>query len=246
MLIRLHNLQFFKALQDLFLNLSDNAPKFIAAASSQAIESLNNSATAKAPKRLSYSTTESADVHFACTVAQKNYGQSYVQWTLKKLKINTSSILTSYIEKKEKLFLYKKEISSKPAFKRHRLQAKANRLQLQNRVEAKEGDTYKSNMALIDNTSSTNMNTDPTDLEKNAIEYQSSQSAIISFDIETGGFSLSKDILQISMKYNSQKFNYFIVPTTTIDQKATDINGFAIVQKQLFQKGNKVNAENKV
>ena len=67
--IRLKNEILFDVLKNTFSQLNANAEKFASAASSQPSESLSNSMCSKAPKNISYSTSEFSDFRFAATVA---------------------------------------------------------------------------------------------------------------------------------------------------------------------------------
>ena len=246
--IRLKNAILFEVLKKTFFDLSANAQKFAAAASSQANESLNNSMCSKAPKRLSYSTSESSDYRFACTVAQKNLGPGYLKESMDNINMTSQSILSKYVRKESDRLIRRKENASKPLFKRRRLQLKAKRSQLRNRRENAEGDTYKSNMGLLENETCQRqidavVEKDNT-LKPNDIEhFIHTDFAIVFFDLETGGFELTRDILQISMKSGESTFNCYITPTSTIDPNASKIHGVCRVHKQLFQHGKEVNTK---
>lgn len=116
--IRLKNAILFEVLKNTFAKLADNAEKFAAAASSQANESLNNSMCSKAPKRISYSTSESIDYRFACTVAQKNYGTDYLRRSMDMINLSWSDQLNKYVKRSTEISLKRKEKASKPEFKK--------------------------------------------------------------------------------------------------------------------------------
>ena len=81
-------------------------------------------------------------------------------------------------------------------------------------------------------------------LKPNDIEHFShTDFAIVFFDLETGGFELTRDILQISMKSGESIFNCFITPTSTIEPNVSKIHGMYRVHKQLLQHGKEVNTK---
>lgn len=47
---------------------------------------------------------------------------------------------------------------------------------------------------------------------------------IVIFDLETGDFALTADILQISALYEDYAFNVYIRPTKKISLKATEVH----------------------
>lgn len=239
--IRLKNNILFEVLKNTFCDLSANAEKFASAASSQPNESLNNSMCSKAPKNISYSTSESADYRFAATVAQKNCGTDYITRVLEKSNMSWSSNLTKYVQKCEVIARKKKDKSSLPSFKKRRLDLKAAKSQLRNRREKAEGEMYKSNMGLLDTSTSICDNDNCIQvLTGDILSYESDDFAIVFFDIETGGLSPSDDILQISMKCRNISFTSFITPVRPINPASTKVTGLSKVHKKLFQYGKEV------
>ncbi|XP_043288386.1 uncharacterized protein [Venturia canescens] len=57
--------------------------------------------------------------------------------------------------------------------------------------------------------------------------------ALVFFDLETGGFSKTADILQIAAKHESSHFSIYINPTQKIDEKASSVSGLRVVAGQL-------------
>ena len=134
--IYLNNNDLFKALEDFFSQLAENAHKFTLAASSQSNESFNHSMCSKAPKRISYSTPESADFRFSATVAQKNEGKNYLFKCMDNLQIPvTTKKLQKHADKYDKHRLRVKNKTSHPAFKQQRLELKAHRAQLRKEIK---------------------------------------------------------------------------------------------------------------
>ncbi|KAK0160200.1 hypothetical protein PV328_007628 [Microctonus aethiopoides] len=61
-------------------------------------------------------------------------------------------------------------------------------------------------------------------------------------NLETGGFQMSCDLLQIAMKHIDTKFNEYITPRQSIRPQVTNINGLSNVGKQLYYRGNLVSS----
>lgn len=56
---------------------------------------------------------------------------------------------------------------------------------------------------------------------------------IVFFDLETGGFSMTDDILQIAMKCNSIEFNKYIDSSKRIQPKASEVHGLTYESGEL-------------
>ena len=67
-----------------------------------------------------------------------------------------------------------------------------------------------------------------------------SNKKIVFFDLETGGFSKTDDILQIAAKCDDKSFSIYITPTQRINEKASDITGLRVVDGKLQCHGNVV------
>lgn len=188
----------------------------------------------KAPKGISYSTSESADFRFSATVARKNIGKNYIIHCLHHVSIpmNEQS-LQKHADKYEKTRLRVKEKTSQPAFKKKRLELKAQRAQLRNRNEQSEQNTYQSNMTLLDS-SQPQQHIQILDIQT-PYKYENHNLAVVFFDLETSSLKANCDILQISMKCHQYILNIFITPTQSIQSSATKVNGFSKVHKKLFQ-----------
>ncbi|KAK0072540.1 hypothetical protein PV326_014366, partial [Microctonus aethiopoides] len=87
------------------------------------------------------------------------------------------------------------------------------RLQIAKKKESKEGITYESNIGLL---SSVDVSIDEAEID------DSLSPIIVIFDLETGDFALTADILQISALYEDYAFNVYIRPTKKISPKATE------------------------
>ena len=144
----LKNQILFEELKTIFFKLSENAETFVSCTSTQGNESLNNIISRKAPKSVPYECSEPYDYRVACSIAQKNRGEQYVQDTLKKWSQSPGSHLSKHVERITK---YAKVLAGKPKtprFKLHRHMLQKNRTKLKNKLEAIKGQTYESNIGL--------------------------------------------------------------------------------------------------
>ena len=113
--------------------------------------------------------------------------------------------------------------------------ATKNRTQLKNKREAIEEKTYESKIRLFQ------MPTDTPTL-KNEIYDQISDKplVIIIFDLVTGGFLMTDDILQIALKYKTSVFNHYVNPTKSINAKASVVHGMTHENSELYLRGVRV------
>ena len=146
----LKNPVLFEELKSIFHKLSNNTDKFVACASTQANESLNNIISKKAPKAIPYGTSESYDYRVACSVAQKNKGEQYVQDTLVKGNLSPGTHLKKHIERSTKSAKLRAAKAKTPAFKLNRNLLQNKRKQLKTRRQAMKGITYESNVGLVE------------------------------------------------------------------------------------------------
>lgn len=230
MKIRFTNPILFLELKKYFSCL--DALKFCSAASTQANESVNNIMTSKAPKRVSYSTSESADFRFGATIAQKNCGQDYIRRSFDFLDISYNNEMALQAQKSQNKLFKRREKIRTPEYKLDRLNKQAAKSQLRNRKEQCEGTTYSSNMDLMSNQSTSIENCIET--ANSSCIYETDEFSIVFFDLETGGTKYEDDILQICMESGQHILNAFLTPTRAINPEATKVNGLSICQKKLF------------
>lgn len=228
---RFRNSILFESLKKYFAQL--DAIKFCSAASSQGNESVNHKMASKAPKSVSYSTSESADYRYSATVAQKNKGEDYLRMCMDSLDLPYNSELALQAEKSQKkLFKRREKILT---YKRNRLEKKAARSQLRNRREQAESIMYSTNMDLLNSQSTSIENC--IKIVENIHTYETDEYSVVFFDLETGGQKYEDNILQISMKSGVHVLNASITPTRSIAPDATKMNGLSICQNKLFQHG---------
>ena len=70
--------------------------------------------------------------------------------------------------------------------------------------------------------------------------YNNVDIAFVFFDLETGGFKVGKDILQIAMKNENLCFNVYITPRKAIDISASAVTGITRTGRQFFLHGKKI------
>ena len=87
---------------------------------------------------------------------------------------------------------------------------------------------YQSNMGLL-NTVCIEKN-----LSAEICNFNYAEFVIVYFDLETSGFGMNADILQVAAKSGSSSFSVYINPTKKIDQKASEANGLTNVDGNLL------------
>ena len=70
--------------------------------------------------------------------------------------------------------------------------------------------------------------------------YNTENIAFVFFDLETGGFKVGKDILQIAMKTENLCFSTYITPRKSIDTSASAVTGLTRNGRQLYLHGSPV------
>ena len=219
----------YDKLVDFFTKYARNAAKFSVAASSQANESLNSVIASKAPKSRCYSKSESADYRVACAVLAKNEGDIGLLAVKKKLGVTPGFFTSKFCINSDKLRKYKSMKKVLKKYKLRRLELTAIRKNMRKTKEKKEGITYQRNSGI---------NLDP-DTEIQTFSYE-----VVYFDLETSGFAMSDDILQIAAICKDREFNVYINPTQSIPSNVTKVNSLSVIRNKLCYKGVEVNAMN--
>lgn len=233
----LKNPTLFEHMKKFFSSLADSSSKFVLSGSSQANESLNNTMASYFPKAMSYSTSESGDYRFACAVAHKNIGDSFILKVLERLSIFFQKQLRKFFEARSKKAVKRLARERTPAVKAIRKYNAIRKQQLRNQKEKNSTDTYSSNISLLEV---------PTNAENLISEvscdlsYNTNNFAIVFFDLETGGFKMDKDILQIAMKSENSILSTYLSPIKPIDTFASAMTGLTKNGRQLFLNGNPV------
>ncbi|XP_043282532.1 uncharacterized protein [Venturia canescens] len=173
----------------------------------------------KAPKSRCYSLSASADYRFACSVGQKNLGETYTQEIVKKMELSPGTHHLQHVARTDKLLLRRRSITSMRDYKKKRIQNKQARSALQHLRENHEGVTYDSNCGLLTQFA-------VPDEEKNQnIEVDDGVHSFILFDLETSSLRRDCDILQIAAMCGSEEFNIYANPRQQISPYATAVTG---------------------
>ena len=125
---------------------------------SQRNETLNSVIGSKNPKIRYYGGSESNDFRVACGILQVDLGYQYISQTLESLNIEPGIHCISYIERMDQGVTQDKLRKSSINFKRRRAQLHKQKLNLDGKKQAKEGNTYQSGIGLnLDPNNSTKM-----------------------------------------------------------------------------------------
>ncbi|KAK0174264.1 hypothetical protein PV327_011064 [Microctonus hyperodae] len=198
--------ELFKATIGIFDKLVEHADRFASVASSQSNESLNNSITRKLPKNVCYCLTESADNRIMCAICQKNLSFKYVKKILEFLNIAPDDYTKEKNETASNCLKKKIEKSKLQEVKLRRRASKIKNKRLSKVLAVKETNTYETN----------------------------STPTLVYYDLETGGFSYSADIIQTAFKYGDLIYTSYVTPTKKIDDSASKVHGLTYQGKQLY------------
>ena len=94
-----HDVTLFECLKDIFNTLASKSSLFVAGASSNANESLNEITVSKAPKTRLHEKSAVSNIRVACAVNKKNSGEKYYIDVAKKLSLSPGKYSKKYIEK---------------------------------------------------------------------------------------------------------------------------------------------------
>lgn len=225
--------ELFEALREIFDKLAKNAERYSTGTSSNINESLKNATMAsKAPKSRCYSKSASADFRFACAVGQKNMGEGYTQWILKKLCKSPGKHHSRHVLASQKTLQRRRQLMKTSAYKKRRMHLKKLRVALRHKKENVEGITYQSNVDLLNELAEE----DKSDLE----EEDNNDIAIVLLDLETSCFEMNCDILQIAAKYGKKSFNIYVNPVQDISFSASQANGLTSCYGELMYNGRQV------
>lgn len=120
-------------------------------------------------------------------------------------------------------------------FKRRWLILKTERRSIECASEIREGDTYASNIGQEKKTP--DIVEIPSAIDN--VEHVTGEVSHVIFDLETGGFSRTSDILQISVHGDNQ-FNRYVTSTQKISKWSSNITKLTENNGQLFHDGKAV------
>ncbi len=125
----------------------------------------------------------------------------------------------------------KLEISKTVDFKRRRLMLKLERSGADRSSELREGDTYQSEIALVEQEDTDEI----PDIIDDLIPIPEIATEVV-FDLETTGLKRTSEIVQVAAKCKTDIFATYAFPCGLITSGATDKNGISKIGNQLFQK----------
>ena len=218
------NEKLFDALKCLFNTLASKTNRFAAGASSNPNESLNAMIVSKAPKSRMYGMSASGDMRTACAMNKKNDGESFIVDVHKNCTVSPGKHTAKFSTKMDKFAKKRYEKSLTSNFKRRRLDLKKQKTELRNKQEILEGITYETDVGLLE---TLDVPITIANVDKNL------QSIIVLFDLETGSFHKTADILQIAARHKNSNFSVYIEPRQKISDEASQINGLRCINGHL-------------
>ena len=160
--------------------------------------------------------------------------------------MNFTDVLKRTNEICSKLLKKQIEISKKSETKLKRRANKIKNKRSTKALAAKEVNTYESNVTLdLHLGSATNTTISRNNLKTissfkqeqfkfPAKKVADSPSALTYFDLETGGFAYTADILQVAFKCGEKTYKSYITPTQKIDERASAVTGLTCKGQQLY------------
>ena len=224
-------------------------------ANSQRNEALNSVIGSKNPKIRYYGASQSNDFRVACGISQVNLGYHYISQTLESLNIEPGIHCISYIERMDHKATQDKLRRNSINFKRRRAQLRKQKLNLDGKKQAKEGNTYQSGIGLnLDPNNSTKLiqEFDIINLKISSEELKNFETCIpeltirpvaekfpydrdnaynfVIYDIETNTSGKTAEICQLSAVDQSglHSFNDYILPSRDVDIHATRVNSLSV------------------
>ena len=116
-------------------------------------------------------------------------------------------------------------------YKKKRTLLNKRRAALRHRKETVEGVTYKSNVDLLNELA---------EEDQSDVEEEESEVAIVLVDLETSGFEINCDILQIGAKYGKKSFDIYVNPIKDISVSASQANNLTSCYGDLMYNGREV------
>lgn len=205
-------------LQILFDTLSEKSDELVHLISTNPNESLNNVLAAFAPKSRMYHMSKSGSQRTASGILKKNDGQKYVITLNKNLSLFPGNHTKTHAHKQDSIAAKRFQRESTVKAINRRFYNKRNKVGLRLRKENSEGPTYVSDIGLLQK------NNPPEIAHIN----ENVQSTVVLFDLETGDFKMTADILQIAAKSKDREFSIYIKPTQAINPASTDFNKLSL------------------
>ena len=210
-------------LSSLFTSYIENADKLARHGSSQANESFNNTVASKQPKSRHYGSSPSFNFRVGAAVAQKNVGHTYVTNVVTATGLSPSKHSQEHGERLDTLRFQKSRRQAKREVKRRRLELKDARSQKLGATELREGVHYQTECALSGNVDSAEISA-PVSLEHYQI---SPDTKLVVWDLETTGLGTDAEIVQLAAASGDEKFAMYILPSSYISPRATEVTGLS-------------------
>ena len=228
----LQSLSLQVALEKIFVqDMVPHAESLASLSSSQPNESQNMGLVRKAHKFNHYSESSSLSYRFASSVCQKNEGYGYLASIHKELGLPSGYSMEKRASCLDKDRDRKLAISKTVEFKRRRLVLKLERSGADRSSELREGDTYQSEIALVEEEDTEEI----PDIVDDLVPIPEITTEVV-FDLETTGLKRTSEILQVAAKCKTDIFATYALPYGLITSGATEKNGISKIGNQLFQK----------
>lgn len=211
----------FEALKSIFNKLASKTNQFVAGTSSNNNENLNSLIVSKAPKSRLYGKSQAGDFRVACAISKKNDEEKYTTSVLNKIPVSPGKYMCEYNERVDSFAKNRYTKSLTRSCKLRRILLKKKKTELRHKNESYEGTTYETDVGLLRNI---DVSIPIAMIDTNV------EPIIVFFDLETGGFSKTSDVLQIAAKY---EFSVYIKPTQNISDEASAVHGLRIVDGRL-------------
>ncbi|XP_034945571.1 uncharacterized protein [Chelonus insularis] len=190
--------------------------------SSQPDESFNHMVAMKYPKNRHYAETNSYKYRTLAAVCLKNLGASYMNEVFSAVGLKAGDNMKKYLSRRNTLRENRALIQNSVRYKRKRCQNKLKKTRKTYCQEKKEGVSYQSGNFNI-----------PEEVDDG--DNYTAESPMVMVDLETTSFYASADILQIAAICNNHHFVKYMFPLQRIDDKASEVNGFTIIEGNLCQ-----------
>jgi len=164
-------------------------------------------------------------------LTKKNIGEQYCINLAERLNVSPGKHSIKYSEKVDCFSSKRYAKSITRAAKLKRLSLKKRKSELKNKNEAIEGITYESHIGLLSAVP---------ELMQTTMINDNIEPICVFFDLETGGFSKTCDIIQLAAKHEKHEFSVYVRPSQKITEEASQIHGLRVSDGQLKLHGKPV------
>ena len=243
----LAGLELREALKKVFSKHADNAARLCFKSSTNPNESFNNMVASKAPKYCHYSKSESLDFRIASTVCQKNVGETYVNIVNDEISLSPGKVCRQVSNRRDSIFLKRKERDTTLKAKRRRLQLKSLRNTTTTQKEVREGVTYQSSMCLNSPNDDQLVSIPPLQPRPKTTTKSNERlltSIMCAFDLETTSLLDSCEIAQISVVTLDEQYvlDTYVLPNGDISSYSSKVTALTKRGSSLFHQGKLVSS----